>query len=206
MRADEAAAIAAEADIDHMSLDGTTLSNLEILMNSHSNTAAGLLWSKINHTKSPHGSRLLRAWLLRPLFRKIDINRRADAVEELASGGAAVAMSEARLALAKCGDIERLFSRVHSMGGGARTGENPSKPGHHPSEHVVLYKSATHTKRKVGDFSRVLNGVRAAAQILELFLGVDIQSGLLGKIVCTKAEGGCFPADSNERLDRKQAD
>jgi len=201
MDGDVAAAIAAEAEIDHMSLDGTTLSNLEILTNSHSNTAAGSLWSKINHTKSPHGSRLLRAWLLRPLFRKLDIERRADAVEELACGGAAVAMSEARLALAKCGDIERLLSRVHSMGGAGSNGNNPTEPGYHPNERAVLYETVTHTRRKVGDFSRLLNGVRAAAQIPELFSGIDIQSGLLRKIVHTTAEDGCFPADLNERLD-----
>ena len=71
---DQANAIAAEGQIDHMALDGTTLANLEILYNSHSNTVAGSLWSKINFAKSPHGSRLLKGWLLRPLFRKADID------------------------------------------------------------------------------------------------------------------------------------
>ena len=117
--------VVAESQISHMSLDGTTLANLEILTNSHSNTTAGSLWSKINHAKSPHGSRLLRAWLLRPLFQKADIDRRADAVEELVSGGGAMAMDEARTALSRCGDMERLLSRVHSMGAGTA--------GHHPN-------------------------------------------------------------------------
>ena len=76
-----------------MALDGTTLSNLEILRNITSGSYQGSLLSKIDATQSPHGSRLLRAWLLRPLFRKADIDRRADVVEELAGGSAAVAMA-----------------------------------------------------------------------------------------------------------------
>jgi len=158
---DQADAIAMEAQITHMALDGTTLANLEILANSHSNTVAGSLWSKINFTKSPHGSRLLRAWLLRPMFRKNDIDRRADAVEELVSGSPAAAMSEARAALAKMGDVERLLSRVHSMGG-VGSGENTAGGSNsHPSSRAVLYEEASYTRRKVGDFAKLLGGLRA---------------------------------------------
>jgi len=78
----------AEDLINNMSLDGTTLHNLEILTNNVDYKVQGSLWSKINFTKTPHGSRLLRTWLLRPLFRKADIDRRADAVAELKSGAA----------------------------------------------------------------------------------------------------------------------
>ena len=183
--------------IDHLSLDGTTIANLEILTNSHSNTVAGSLWSKINFTKSPFGSRLLRAWLLRPLFRKSDIDRRADAVEELTSGSAAAAMSEARDVLSKCGDMERLLSRVHSMGFVGTTEETS----HHPNERAILYEAATHTKRKVGDFSKLLDGLSAVSRIPEIFESVDIRSPLLGRIVRTQAEGGLFPSNLQEELD-----
>lgn len=182
-------------EVNHMALDGTTLHNLEILYNTADGKVAGSLWSKINHTKTPHGSRLLRAWLLRPLFRKADIDRRAEAVEELVSGGAAVALGEARAILAKCGDIERLLSRVHSMSGTAGTGEEGSV---HPNDRAVLYEQATYTKRKVGDFSRVLNSLREASRIPTVFSGLEIHSGLLAKIVKRKDEGGRFPDLSTE--------
>jgi len=187
----------AESEISHLSLDGTTLANLEILTNLHSNTVAGSLWSKINFTKSPFGSRLLRAWLLRPLFQKADIDRRADAVEELVSGAAAAAMSEARDVLGKCGDMERLLSRVHSMGGNGSTGVD----GDHPNERAVLYEAPTHTRRKVGDFSKLLNGLRAISQIPEIFDGIEIKSGLLNRIVKSTDNGGLFPSKLNEHLD-----
>ena len=193
---------AQEASIDHMALDGTTLSNLEILHNIASGSCQGSLLSKIDATESPHGSRLLRAWLLRPLFRKVDIDRRADVVEELSGGSAAMAMSEARSLLKKTGDIERLLSRVHSMGGGG--GQSNGQDGvaaYHPNERAVLYETEKHTKRKVGDFSKLLNGLRAAADIPELFKNVDIQSPMLAKIVRTTNNGGSFPAEMKEKLD-----
>jgi DNA mismatch repair protein MSH6 len=180
------------ADVNHMALDGTTLHNLEILYNTADGKVAGSLWSKLNHTKTPHGSRLLRAWLLRPLFRKADIERRADAVEELVAGGAAVALNEARSILAKCGDIERLLSRVHSMSGSTGD-EGGSAAGVHPSERAVLYEAATYTKRKVGDFSKVLTGLRQASQIPSVFHGLEINSGLLHKIAMSQEDGGRFP-------------
>ena len=182
-----------EDKIDHLALDGTTLCNLDILTNSRTNNSAGSLWSKINHTTTPHGKRLLRAWLLKPLFRKIDIDRRVDAVEELMCGVAAVAMSEARNLLSKCGDIERLLSRVHSMG-------TPTSSGH-PNERAVLYETATHTRRKISDFNKVLCGLRAAAQLPEIFRRVKLNSDLLCNIVCTKENNGCFPSNLNNSLD-----
>jgi DNA mismatch repair protein MSH6 len=192
----------AEDQIKNMSLDGTTLHNLEILTNSVDHKVAGSLWSKINYTKSPHGTRLLRAWLLRPLFRKADIERRGDAVQELIAGAGAVALNEARqLVLGKSSDLERLLSRVHSMSGAAspdQTDEGDSA-GYHPSERAVLYESATYTKRKVGDFSKVLKGLRLACQIPEIFAGIELkEDGLLHKIVRLQSDGGCFPCMSEE--------
>eukprot|EP00985_Skeletonema_marinoi_P018975 scaffold10733_cov119-Skeletonema_marinoi.AAC.1 len=104
----------AESNIDHMALDGRTLTNLEILNNITSGGYQGSLLSKIDVTQSPHGSRLLRAWLLRPLFRKVDIDRRADVVEELAGGAVAVAMAEARPLLKKiaAAEIPDLFANA----------------------------------------------------------------------------------------------
>ena len=204
--------MSAEDQINHLSLDGTTLHNLEILTNSVDYKVAGSLWSKINYCKSPHGARFLRAWLLRPLFQKSDIDRRADAVAELASGAGAVALNEARQnVLGKVGDLDRLLSRIHTMSGtaaassshGGGGGENDdASAGYHPNERAVLYENATYTRRKVNDFSKALTGLRRACQIPEIF--ADLQqldpNGLLFKIVKSKSAGGCFP-EMTEALD-----
>jgi DNA mismatch repair protein MSH6 len=186
-------------NVDHMALDGKTLQNLEILATAQDHKVAGSLWSKINFTKTPHGSRLLRAWLLRPLYRKVDIDRRADAVQELVSGAAAVSAAEASDLLSKCGDIERLLSRVHSMSGSLLPqSDDDGNQRHHPNDRAVLYENSSYTKRKVGDFSRLLNSLRLATQIPELFAGVEIRSPLLLKILRTTNDGGCFPVMSSE--------
>lgn len=199
-RNEEADSHSVETQVDHMQLDGTTLHNLEILTNSVDYKVAGSVWSKINHTKTPHGARLLRAWLLRPLFRKADIDRRADAVQELVSGAPAVALTEASRVLSKCGDIERLLSRIHSMSGAVSLEDTDENEGIHPSNRAVLYEMGTYTKRKVGDFSKILNGLQHAAQIPEIFQGIELESGLLLKIVRPVDQGGCFP-DMCEQLD-----
>lgn len=203
---------ASEEHITYLSLDGTTLHNLEILTNSVDHKVAGSLWNKINYCKSPHGSRFLRAWLLRPLFRKADIDRRGDAVQELAGGGGAVALQEARQSvLGKIGDLDRLLSRIHSMSGAARGGPTDAEStagsngdastNFHPADRAVLYESAVYTKRKVNDFSKVLGGLRKACQIPELFADLSLaEDGLLAKLVRLQSQGGCFP-DMVEELD-----
>lgn len=193
----DAEVVNAEAEISNMDLDGTTLHNLEILANSVDYTVSGSLWSKINFTKTPHGARLLRAWLLRPLFRKSEIERRSEAVQELISGASASALNEARQVLSKCGDIERLLLRVHSMTG-ATCQDGSEEDRSHPNHRAVYYENAKYTQRKVGDFAKLLNGLREASQIPELFHEIDIQNGMLLKVAKSREAGGCFPTIGEE--------
>ncbi len=193
------ATLSAEDQITHLSLDGTTLHNLEILTNSVDHNVKGSLWSKVNYCKSPHGARFLRAWLLRPLFRKSEIDRRADAVQELASGAGAMSLNEARQhVLGKVGDLDRLLSRIHTMSGNTNEQQETN---YHPNDRAVMYESATYNKRKVNDFSKALHGLRQACQIPELFADLQLDpNGLLSKLVRLKDQGGCFP-DMVQELD-----
>jgi DNA mismatch repair protein MSH6 len=68
----------------------------------------------------------------------------------------------------------------------------------YPSSRAILYEGEKYTKRKVGDFAKILNGLRHATQIPEIFEGVDIQSGLLRKVVRSMNNGGCFPEITEE--------
>lgn len=189
-----------EDNITHMSIDGNTLVQLDVLLNSSDNKATGSLFAHIDHTTSPGGSRLLRAWLLRPLFRKADIVRRADAVEELMAGEAAKAMSEASKLLSKVGPLDALLASIHSMSGPGvsldEVGGSQWDPA--PSSRAILYEMKTFTKRKVGNFSKLLNGLRNASKIPELFEGIEIQSQLLQKLVRKVNNGGGFPDISAE--------
>jgi DNA mismatch repair protein MSH6 len=132
------------------------------------------------------------------LFQKADIDRRLDAVQELVSGSAAAALPDTRSVLSKCGDIERLLSRVHSMSGTASSEEDGENDRIHPNERAILYEMPTYTKRKVGDFSKLLIGLQAASQIPELFNNISVNSGLLRKVVHSEDNGGCFPSMAKE--------
>ena len=178
------------AEVEHMSLDGITLENLEILVNLSDGKVKGSLWSKINRTKTPHGARLLKGWLLRPLFKKPDIDRRACAVTEIATGAPALAMTEARAVLKKVGDLERLLSRVHSMG---------NVEAGHPINRQVLYEGKTHTKRKVKDFSGLLSGLKMVERVGTIFEDTEVRSPLLLKVMKKQSSGGLFP-DMRELL------
>lgn len=101
----------------YMILDEVALTNLEILLNNHDHTEAGSLWSFFNKCRTVGGRRLLRSWLVQPLFRSTDIAYRRAAVEELLSSSLSSVADKARNIL-KAGvpDLERLLSRVHSNG------------------------------------------------------------------------------------------
>lgn len=63
-----------------MFLNGAALENLDILENSAGGNA-GTLLCLLDHCSTPFGRRRLRRWLVRPLFRVADIERRQDAIE-----------------------------------------------------------------------------------------------------------------------------
>jgi DNA mismatch repair protein MSH6 len=88
------------------------------------------------------------------------------------------------------------------MGGNQILGEDEgtSFSSSHPNSRAILYEAKTHTKRKLGDFSKVLNGLKHVSRIPEIFSNVDIQSGLLKKIVRFQKDGGCFP-EISDRID-----
>jgi hypothetical protein len=64
------------------------------------------------------------------------------------------------------------------MGGGGRC----EGSAHHPDERAIYYDNEKHNKRKVGDFSKLLHGLKAAAGIPELFENISIQSPLVSDV------------------------
>jgi DNA mismatch repair protein MutS len=94
---------------DALLIDPTTLRHLEIVEGSDGGREGSLL-NEIDRTATSMGSRLLRAWLLRPLVLLAPICDRLDAIEELAFR----ATDRGRLgaALKAVHDLERLVARA----------------------------------------------------------------------------------------------
>jgi DNA mismatch repair protein MutS len=94
---------------DALLIDPTTLRHLEILEGSEGGRAGSLL-DELDRTVTSIGSRLLRAWLLRPLVTLEPIRDRLDAVEELAFHN--TERGKFRDAIKAVQDLERLVARA----------------------------------------------------------------------------------------------
>ncbi len=97
------------AKADHVLIDPTTFSHLEIIANQRDRAAPSVL-GEINQTVTPMGSRLIRAWLQRPLNTSERVRARLDAVEELFRE--TTSRTKFREVLKSIHDLERLVARV----------------------------------------------------------------------------------------------
>lgn len=169
-----------------MVLDGVTLANLEIFQNGAGGTE-GTLMERLDTCSTPFGKRLLKQWLCAPLCNPTSIRDRLDAVEDLM--GAQAQATEVSDLLKKLPDLERLLSKIHSIG-------TPLKGQDHPDSRAVLYEEVTYSKRKIADFLSTLEGFKTMQEIISVLSPVsgEFRSSLLRQIVSLKSEeDGLFP-------------
>lgn len=101
----------------YMEMDFTTRKNLELTESLRTGEKRGSLLWVLDKTKTPMGSRMLRAWVERPLLSPISINRRLAAVAELSADH--VCRGEIILRLRDISDMQRLVGRcVYGTAGG----------------------------------------------------------------------------------------
>uniref|UniRef100_A0A1A8VG93 DNA mismatch repair protein n=1 Tax=Nothobranchius furzeri TaxID=105023 RepID=A0A1A8VG93_NOTFU len=174
-----------------MVLDGVTLANLEIFQNGSGGTE-GTLLERLDTCSTPFGKRLLKQWLCAPLCNPTSIRDRLDAVEDLI--GAQAQATEVSDLLKKLPDLERLLSKIHSIG-------TPLKGQDHPDSRAVLYEEVTYSKRKIADFLSALEGFKTMQEIISILTSVlgEFRSKLLRQVVSLKTEkDGLFPDLSAE--------
>lgn len=169
----------------HMVLDAVALANLEILQNNFDKTEKGSLWAFINKCKTTFGRRLLKSWLVKPLFGIEDIQSRGSAVEELMTNFAAEA-EMARKALKNVPDLERLLSRVHTNGSKERFLN-------HPDSRAQMYEGSIYNGRKIRDFVDLIGGLETLLRLEEIFGAVELESPYLRNVVKSTTCGGKFP-------------
>ena len=91
-----------------ISLDSTTLRNLEII--SSTNNSNNTLLSIIDETLTPMGGRLITRWITNPLKNVGDISERLFAIREI--NKEKVILRELQNQFSKISDIERLLSKI----------------------------------------------------------------------------------------------
>jgi DNA mismatch repair protein MutS len=95
---------------DYLLIDDTARRNLELFATIHDNSKAGSLFSLINETLTPMGTRRLRWWLNYPLVDVNKIQTRLSAVAEIKDSH--IVRSSLRKILSRIYDLERLAGRV----------------------------------------------------------------------------------------------
>ncbi|XP_066843809.1 DNA mismatch repair protein Msh3 isoform X3 [Anser cygnoides] len=94
------------SETEYMTINGTTMKNLEILHNqTDMKTKGSLLWV-LDHTKTSFGRRRLKKWVTQPLMKSSEINARLDAVSEILLSESSV-FGQIQNLLCKLPDIER---------------------------------------------------------------------------------------------------
>ena len=91
-------------------IDDFTLRNLELLKNMQDGSKKFTLLEALDETVTPMGGRLLRRWIVMPLFEPRAIYRRQNTVEAFYDDS--ILLSRTREKLKEIGDIERLTSRI----------------------------------------------------------------------------------------------
>jgi DNA mismatch repair protein MutS len=94
---------------DHLVLDSVTVRNLELVESLAGGSGRSLL-QVIDETVTGMGGRLLRSWLLRPCVKRLEVEARLAAVQDLFSSQ--IRRDKLRALLKEVSDLERLIGRV----------------------------------------------------------------------------------------------
>ncbi len=94
----------------YMALDKVALRNLELTETCRGKTRRGSLLWILDHSSTAMGSRLLRSWIERPLYRREEIEKRLDAVDQMLKNP--MESQRVRQLLEGVYDVERLLSRI----------------------------------------------------------------------------------------------
>jgi DNA mismatch repair protein MutS len=94
---------------EFMKLDASTIGNLELVQGLDGSRKGSLL-SLLDQTRTGMGGRLLKSWLLSPLMKIPELERRQDSVQALS--GDIRKLENVRAQLSAVHDLERLTSRI----------------------------------------------------------------------------------------------
>ncbi|XP_038621490.1 DNA mismatch repair protein Msh3 [Tachyglossus aculeatus] len=100
------------SEMEYMTINGTTLKNLEILQNQTDLKIKGSLLWVLDHTKTPFGRRRLKKWVTQPLLKSREINARLDAVSEVLLSESSV-FGQIQNHLCRLPDLERGLCSIY---------------------------------------------------------------------------------------------
>jgi DNA mismatch repair protein MutS len=173
----------------HLVIDANTRRNLELTETSRDRAFNGsLLWT-LDRARTGMGSRMLRKWLLKPLYSVPQIRERQDAIQELINNH--LQTSEISDALSRLSDLERLAVKISSAT-------------ICPKDLVAVLSSLDELPKIVASVrtasSAYLNPLAKLPEGIEL-LGQRISSALAAEAPREVTEGGIFASGYCDELD-----
>ncbi|MCX6570089.1 MAG: DNA mismatch repair protein MutS [Candidatus Aminicenantes bacterium] len=174
---------------NHLVLDATTVRNLELVRNLREGKVKDTLLEVIDFTLTAPGGRLLRSWLLRPLFDTKEIAARQDGVAEAL--GATIGRRELREVLKGVHDLERLAGKIALAAA-------------HPRDLVALKKSLVplpRVQRELGAFSAEIFGTMSGRWDNAEDVAGLIEKAILDEPAFLLTEGGIVKDGWNAELD-----
>ncbi len=103
---------------EYMTLDCISQRNLELVSTLSGKSKEGTLLNVLDETTTPMGSRLMREWILRPLFEVEPIAERLDAVDAFKDDP--LTLAELRESIGMVRDLERIIARLNIGSANAR--------------------------------------------------------------------------------------
>ncbi len=174
---------------DYMTLDPSTLRNLELVRPLNADDASGTLFAVLDYCVTAMGARMLREWISHPLISVPKIEARQNAVEELVASP--ILLDELKNSLQKILDMERLLGRIGSGRANARDLAGMGRSLVQASlVSSVLLKSKSETLIKLGTALS-----KAVGQ------GEEILSYLQDDLPLTVREGGMIRPGASATLD-----
>lgn len=173
----------------HLIMDANTKRNLELTETVRERSFAGSLLSVLDKTKTAMGGRLLRSWLLKPLYSVPEISQRQKAVGELLSDQNRASVVED--SLDRVSDLERLAMKLRSATVG-------------PKDLVAIGQSLAVLpsvgEALAGTESEFLN-VLSKMPFALVELGEKIRSAIFDDAPRELTEGGIFNSGFSPELD-----
>jgi DNA mismatch repair protein MutS len=178
------------SNANYMTLDKSTILNLELFSTIRDQDKEGSLIHFIDNTITAMGGRMVREWVRQPLINKIEIAERHDAVEVFLKDK--ITREKTRLTLEMVGDIERLLSRLSVGIGNARD--------------LVNIKESLKTVLAVQEFLSKNNNKLVKEILSKITPGVNQVVAIIQKNIDEEPpielkEGGLIKEGVNEELD-----
>lgn len=183
-----------DSEEEALIMDAGTREHLELVSNSRDGGLHGTLLSILDRSRTAHGGRLLRQWIVRPLRAINLIEERYDALQNLIEDGRVI-REQISEELKLISDLERIATRIELLAASPREMAALREALNSSTKIQTLLKSGTTVKSSL--LSKHAEGLSFDTSLLK-----DLEVTLVDSPPASLVDGGIIRPGVNEELDR----